>query len=74
LIIDGCNKQADARLALVTRGMTAVADEARKGILDRDSAKEKNMSERIAQALKKNTWIWLVAAFSILIAVGIATS
>jgi len=42
--------------------------------LEQDSAKEKNMSERIAQALKKNTWIWLVAAFSILIAVGIATS
>ncbi len=32
------------------------------------------MAERITQALKKNTWIWLVAAFSILVAIGIATS
>ena len=32
------------------------------------------MAEKITQALKKNTWIWLVAGFAILIAVGIATS
>ena len=32
------------------------------------------MSQRIAHTLKKNAWIWLVAAFSILVAVGIATS
>lgn len=32
------------------------------------------MAERIAQTLKKNTWILLVAAFAVLIAVGIATS
>ncbi len=32
------------------------------------------MAERIAQTLKKNTWIFLVAAFAILIAVGVATS
>lgn len=32
------------------------------------------MSARIAQTLKNNSWILLVAAFAILIAVGVATS
>lgn len=32
------------------------------------------MAERIAATLKKNTWIWLVGAFVILVTVGIATS
>ncbi len=32
------------------------------------------MSERIVQTLKKNSWIFLVAAFAVLITVGIATS
>ena len=32
------------------------------------------MAQKIATTLKKNTWIWLVAGFAILIAIGIATS
>ena len=32
------------------------------------------MAEKIATTLKNNTWIWLVAGFAVLIAVGIATS
>ena len=32
------------------------------------------MAERIAQTVKNNSWIVLVVAFAILIAVGIATS
>ena len=32
------------------------------------------MAQKIATTLKKNTWIWLVAGFTILIAIGIATS
>ncbi len=32
------------------------------------------MAERIANTLKNNTWILLVAAFAVLIAVGIAVS
>ena len=32
------------------------------------------MAEKIVTTLKSNTWIWLVAGFAILIAVGIATS
>jgi hypothetical protein len=32
------------------------------------------MAERITQVLRKNAWIWLVAAFTVLVAVGIATT
>jgi hypothetical protein len=32
------------------------------------------MAERISQAIRKNAWIWLVVAFSVLVAIGIATS
>lgn len=32
------------------------------------------MAERIVSTLKNNTWIWLVAAFSIMVLVGILTS
>jgi len=32
------------------------------------------MSARIAQTIKNNTWIVLIAAFAILVAVGVATS
>ncbi len=32
------------------------------------------MAEKIARALKNNTWILLIAGFAVLIAVGIATS
>jgi len=32
------------------------------------------MSARIAQTIKNNTWIVLVVAFAILVAVGVATS
>lgn len=32
------------------------------------------MAERIVTTLKNNSWIWLVAAFSIMILIGILTS
>ena len=32
------------------------------------------MAEQIAKTLKNNTWIFLVAAFAVLITVGIAVS
>ncbi len=63
-------------IAPACRQVTPAEPPAHRDIEPRSTAAQgsKAMSERIAQTLKKNAWIWLVAAFSILVAIGIATS
>ena len=63
-------------IAPVCRQVTPAEPPAHRDMEPRSTAAQgsKAMSERIAQTLKKNAWIWLVAAFSILVAIGIATS